>query len=263
MACLQEWDADRRQAAHAEKSLAVRELVRLSLRVQSTGVVAELHLDTALVATSGSGADHERRIRRGCQATDGRADNWRGVLNNATDEHAQLLRDALCDPDFCMRFAIRRRIGSGGTVRLQWLFRTNSVVGRTEEQVRSHINLPAASYEAAYWVERNLSSYDEVVRDVIYLRSGASFEREAEAPAALHLVVPPELDKRGYWKGTGFTGVYWLQPGQPVYGHPSYRHSYEAEHGDSSHPSLGSKTRYIYFLCVERLPLLRSNTLNF
>ena len=55
MACLQEWDADRRQAAHAEKSLAVRELVRLSLRVQSTGVVAELHLDTALVATSGSG----------------------------------------------------------------------------------------------------------------------------------------------------------------------------------------------------------------
>ena len=83
MACLQEWDADRRQAAHAEKSLAVRELVRLSLRVQSTGVVAELHLDTALVATSGSGADHERRIRRGCQATDGRADNWRGVLNNA------------------------------------------------------------------------------------------------------------------------------------------------------------------------------------
>ena len=126
-----------------------------------------------------------------------------------------------------MRFAIRRRIGSGGTVRLQWLFRTNSVVGRTEEQVRSHINLPAASYEAAYWVERNLSSYDEVVRDVIYLRSGASFEREAEAPAALHLVVPPELDKRGYWKGTGFTGVYWLQPGQPVYGHPSYRHSYE------------------------------------
>ena len=43
MACLQEWDADRRQAAHAEKSLAVRELVRLSLRVQSTGVVAELH----------------------------------------------------------------------------------------------------------------------------------------------------------------------------------------------------------------------------
>ena len=226
MACLQEWDADRRQAAHAEKSLAVRELVRLSLRVQSTGVVAELHLDTALVATSGSGADHERRIRRGCQATDGRADNWRGVLNNATDEHAQLLRDALCDPDFCMRFAIRRRIGSGGTVRLQWLFRTNSVVGRTEEQVRSHINLPAASYEAAYWVERNLSSYDEVVRDVIYLRSGASFEREAEAPAALHLVVPPELDKRGYWKGTGFTGVYWLQPGQPVYGHPSYRHSW-------------------------------------
>ena len=130
MACLQEWDADRRQAAHAEKSLAVRELVRLSLRVQSTGVVAELHLDTALVAPSGSGADHERRIRRGCQATDGRADNWRGVLNNATDEHAQLLRDALCDPDFCMRFAIRRRIGSGGTVRLQWLFRTNSVVGR-------------------------------------------------------------------------------------------------------------------------------------
>ena len=105
MACLQEWDADRRQAAHAEKSLAVRELVRLSLRVQSTGVVAELHLDTALVAPSGSGADHERRIRRGCQATDGRADNWRGVLNNATDEHAQLLRDALCDPDFCMRFA--------------------------------------------------------------------------------------------------------------------------------------------------------------
>ena len=91
-----------------------------------------------------------------------------------------------------MRFAIRRRIGSGGTVRLQWLFRTNSVVGRTEEQVRSHINLPAASYEAAYWVERNLSSYDEVVRDVIYLRSGASFEREAEAPAALHLVVPPD-----------------------------------------------------------------------
>ena len=90
MACLQEWDADRRQAAHAEKSLAVRELVRLSLRVQSTGVVAELHLDTALVAPSGSGADHERRIRRGCQATDGRADNWRGVLNNATDEHAQL-----------------------------------------------------------------------------------------------------------------------------------------------------------------------------
>ena len=87
--------------AHAEKSLAVRELVRLSLRVQSTGVVAELHLDTALVAPSGSGADHERRIRRGCQATDGRADNWRGVLNNATDEHAQLLRDALCDPDFC------------------------------------------------------------------------------------------------------------------------------------------------------------------
>ena len=83
MACLQEWDADRRQAAHAEKSLAVRELVRLSLRVQSTGVVAELHLDTALVATSGSGADHERRIRRGCQATDGRADSWRGVLNNA------------------------------------------------------------------------------------------------------------------------------------------------------------------------------------
>ena len=83
MACLQEWDADRRQAAHAEKSLAVRELVRLSLRVQSTGVVAELHLDTALVAPSGSGADHERRIRRGCQATDGRADNWRGVLNNA------------------------------------------------------------------------------------------------------------------------------------------------------------------------------------
>ena len=68
----------RRQVAHAEKSLAVRELVRLSLRVQSTGVVAELHLDTALVATSGSGADHERRIRRGCQATDGRADNWRG-----------------------------------------------------------------------------------------------------------------------------------------------------------------------------------------
>ena len=65
MACLQEWDADRRQAAHAEKSLAVRELVRLSLRVQSTGVVAELHLDTALVAPSGSGADHERRIRRG------------------------------------------------------------------------------------------------------------------------------------------------------------------------------------------------------
>ena len=58
MACLQEWDADRRQAAHAEKSLAVRELVRLSLRVQSTGVVAELHLDTALVAPSGSGADH-------------------------------------------------------------------------------------------------------------------------------------------------------------------------------------------------------------
>ena len=53
MACLQEWDADRRQAAHAEKSLAVRELVRLSLRVQSTGVVAELHLDTALVAPSG------------------------------------------------------------------------------------------------------------------------------------------------------------------------------------------------------------------
>ena len=128
MACLQEWDADRRQAAHAEKSLAVRELVRLSLRVQSTGVVAELHLDTALVAPSGSGADHERRIRRGCQATDGRADNWRGVLNNATDEHAQLLSDALCDPDFCMRFAIRRRIGSGGTVRLQWLFRTNSDV---------------------------------------------------------------------------------------------------------------------------------------
>ena len=83
VACLQEWDADRRQAAHAEKSLAVRELVRLSLRVQSTGVVAELHLDTALVAPSGSGADHERRIRRGCQATDGRADNWRGVLNNA------------------------------------------------------------------------------------------------------------------------------------------------------------------------------------
>ena len=187
MACLQEWNADRHQAAHAEKSLAVRELVRLSLRVQSTGVVAELHLDTALVAPSGSGADHERRIRRGCQATDGRADNWRGVLNNATDEHAQLLRDALCDPDFCMRFAIRRRIGSGGTVRLQWLFRTNSVVGRTEEQVRSHINLPAASYEAAYWVERNLSSYDEVVRDVIYLRSGASFEREVEAPAALHV----------------------------------------------------------------------------
>ena len=89
--------------AHAEKSLAVRELVRLSPRVQSTGVVAELHLDTALVAPSGSGADHEQRIRRGCQATDGRADNWRGVLNNATDEHAQLLRDALCDPDFCMR----------------------------------------------------------------------------------------------------------------------------------------------------------------
>ena len=56
MACLQEWDADRRQAAHAEKSLAVRELVRLSLRVQSTGVVAELHLDTALVAPSGSGS---------------------------------------------------------------------------------------------------------------------------------------------------------------------------------------------------------------
>ena len=136
MACLQEWDADRRQAAHAEKSLAVRELVRLSLRVQSTGVVAELHLDTALVAPSGSGADHERRIRRGCQATDGRADNWRGVLNNATDEHAQLLRDALCDPDFCMRFAIRRRIGSGGTVRLQWLFRTNSVVGRTSTYQR-------------------------------------------------------------------------------------------------------------------------------
>ena len=136
MACLQEWDADRRQAAHAEKSLAVRELVRLSLRVQSTGVVAELHLDTALVAPSGSGADHERRIRRGCQATDGRADNWRGVLNNATDEHAQLLRDALCDPDFCMRFAIRRRIGSGGTVRLQWLFCTNSVVGRTSTYQR-------------------------------------------------------------------------------------------------------------------------------
>ena len=115
--------------------------------------------------------------------------------------------------------------------------------------MRSHINLPAASYEAAYWVERNLSSYDEVVRDVIYLRSGASFEREAEAPAALHLVVPPELDKRGYWKGTGFTGVYWLQPGQPVYGHPSYRHSYEAEHGDSSHPSLGSKTRVLAGPC--------------
>ncbi|EOD16070.1 hypothetical protein EMIHUDRAFT_245409 [Emiliania huxleyi CCMP1516] len=76
------WDADRRQAAHVEKSLAVRELVRLSLRVQSTGVVAELHLDTALVAPSGSGADHERRIRRGCQATDGRADNWRGVLEH-------------------------------------------------------------------------------------------------------------------------------------------------------------------------------------
>lgn len=63
MACLQEWDADRRQAAHAEKSLAVRELVRLSLRAKSTGVVAELHLDTALVAPSGSGADHERQIR--------------------------------------------------------------------------------------------------------------------------------------------------------------------------------------------------------
>ncbi|EOD17500.1 hypothetical protein EMIHUDRAFT_224500 [Emiliania huxleyi CCMP1516] len=63
MACLQEWDADRRQAAHAEKSLAVRELVHLSLRAKSTGVVAELHLDTALVAPSGSGADHERQIR--------------------------------------------------------------------------------------------------------------------------------------------------------------------------------------------------------
>ena len=96
-----------------------------------------------------------------------------------------------------------------------------------------------------------MSSYDEVVRDVIYLRSGASFEREAEAPAALHLVVPPELDKRCYWEGTGFTGVYWLQPGQPVYGHPSYRHSWEAERDGSSRtrPSLGSKTRVLAGPC--------------
>ena len=73
-------------------------------------------------------------------------------------------------------------------------------------------------------MERNLSSYDEVVRDVIYLRSGASFEREAEAPAALHLVVPPELDKRGYWKGTGFIHRCVLAAARPASVRPPHDH---------------------------------------
>ena len=211
--------------------------MRISLIVRPGRVAVELFTVTVAAQAGGSSTGDQQQPRRLCETRDGRAAHWRGEIVEPTDEQRRRLRARLRDPSLCLRYAIRERKanGSAGKLRLLWLCAVAHPTCLRQQEMCDAIGIPEASYEAGYWVTANLQHYDEVVEDVMYLRTERSDEREADAPPALHIAVPPEREAmrrdlysylyRDLYSGIGFTGVYWLRRGQPVNGRPSYRHA--------------------------------------
>ena len=97
--------------------------MRVSLRVQPSGVSVELHTET--VELHADVLQGEQTRQPGLR-DDRRSAHWRGELLHPTAAKHAHLRARLSDPAFCLRFAMRTRKGTGGTERLQWIFHAAS-----------------------------------------------------------------------------------------------------------------------------------------
>ena len=173
-----------RLLAERRASRSVSAEAKLHLSVGSDGIVS------APISVVESASELRQLAEK--QDTGKRAGFWRGTIVNATEAQRQQIMAALCNPSISARFAMRMR----GSL-LECLFQSKSgstVV--TADACREQI-CAAAEWKPSQkmWLQRAIDggSYDVAINDTIYLRSAASDEAEATAPAALHLSLPLEL----------------------------------------------------------------------
>ena len=182
-----------RRLAERRASRSVSAEAKLHLSVGSDGIVS------APISVVESASELRQLAEK--QDTGKRASFWRGTIVNATEAQRQQIMAALCNPSISARFAMRMR----GSL-LECLFQSGSTSHRgpqtpfTADACREQI-CAAGEWKPSQkmWLQRAIDggSYDVAINDTIYLRSAASDEAEATAPAALHLSLPLELERQG------------------------------------------------------------------